>query len=227
MTDAGHAHSDRPCDHALISVSHATGSTHVRTRHPFRGTPRDPVGRARPARRVRPVAPHGAVSCVHPNCPNSTTNTGGITQAPHAVRTVVVRPRHGDRCRPLGGLQLLPGPGGTPLVRHLAGRRRRHRLRPRRRDGGLPRPAAPLRTVRRTKRRTSHPGRYTGRLTGFRARARCFSANFRIPSRPRTEHPPPPVPPARKGSRTPCAPYADWPPPRGALPCTLHECNAS
>ncbi len=71
------------------------------------------------------------------------------------------------------------------------------------------------------------PGKHTGRLTGFRARVRIFSANFPGGSHPCPHHPRLPVPPARKGSRGPRAPYVDWPLRQGALPWGAPECNAS
>lgn len=195
------AASDRRPGHALNPVSHATGSTLVRTPPRRRGGPRDPAAAG-----------------------------------------------HRDGCGSLGRLQLPARPGGAPRLWRLSGRRRRHGPRARGRHGCLPGPAAPVRARRGAARgrgpgtppgpapphrngvaswRTAHRRRYTGRLTGFRAHARCFSANFSPLCITRSNHPPTPVRPARKGPPGTCAPYVDWPPRQGALPCTPHECNAS
>lgn len=81
--------------------------------------------------------------------------------------------------------------------------------------------------VRGAQRWSARRGKQAGRLTGFRARARYFSANFCAPRIPWSNDPPTPVRPALKGPQGARAPYVDWPLPRGALPCTAHECNAS
>ncbi|GGQ65374.1 hypothetical protein GCM10010261_01790 [Streptomyces pilosus] len=91
--------------------------------------------------------------------------------------------------------------------------------------------AAPGRTAPGRNRTAGRPGTgwrgYTGRVTGFRARRRIFSANFRLVYASCGDHPPSLVRPAQKGSREPRAPYGDWPPRQGALPCTPRECNPS
>ena len=88
------------------------------------------------------------------------------------------------------------------------------------------RPAA-LTGARQAPHRTPDRENPVGRLTGFRTHARNFSANFLKVCIIRPKYPSPPDRPARKGSRTACAPYGDWPLRQGALPCAAVECHAS
>lgn len=115
------------------------GAERVRTRHrpPLLHTLRTlrPAGPPRPFHLAR-----GA-----PRSPTRITPRIAIGNMLRFTPPGSSRAGRGGRRGPLGGLQLRPGPGGSPLVRQLARRRGRYGTGPRGRDRGLCDPAAPVR----------------------------------------------------------------------------------
>ncbi len=196
---SGSSRSDRRTGRASDSVSHATG----------RSSCPDPVPPPRGTVRRRPPGAPRATWCAGRRPAARSRRWFRCGAAPpgrgRPVRRSVRRPSRA----PAGCW--CAAPGGSPRDGRPGSRAGAGGARP------VPGPSGP------------GGGRrgHTGRLTGFRARDRTFSANFRpgyVPCRP---HPPSPSRPARKGSHEPRAPYGDWPPRRGALPRTLHECDPS
>lgn len=154
----------------------------------------------------------------------------------------------GERCGPLGRVQLRSGPRRPRRLRGFTGRRRRCGARARGRHRGLPGAPAAVRAGRRaTACRTEQgaPGtaqqngrggaqghsskcrQCAGGLTDSHTRSRSFSANFRGRPIPWANAPSTPVRPGLKAALKPPAPYGDRPWSQGALPSKPRECNAS